>query len=110
MKKNKIIEFIVMFPDIIRYIDNILINFDRLFTVEHSTLEFFTQTIEIKKDNAELINKLMVFVTNQMINDTQELITYDINEDLKSVYYKILKYELNAENLEANLRFMNIIQ
>lgn len=109
-EKNKIIEFIVMFPDIIRYIDNILINFDRLFTVEHSTLEFFTQTIEIKKDNAELINKLMVFVTNQMINDTQELITYDINEDLKSVYYKILKYELNAENLEANLRFMNIIQ
>lgn len=109
-EKNQIIEFIVMFPDIIRYIDNILINFDRLFTVEHSTLEFFTQTIEIKKDNAELINKLMVFVTNQMINDTQELITYDINEDLKSVYYKILKYELNAENLEANLRFMNIIQ
>lgn len=109
-EKNLIIEFIVMFPDIIRYIDNILINFDRLFTVEHSTLEFLTQTIEITKNNAELLNKLMVFVTNQMINDTQELITYDINEDLKSVYYKILKYELNANNLEVNLRFMNIIQ
>ncbi len=52
----------------------------------------------------------MIFITNQMINNTQELITYNIKEDLKSVYYEILKYESNADNLEANLRFMNIIQ
>lgn len=52
----------------------------------------------------------MIFITDQMINNTQELITYDIKEDLKSVYYKILKYEVDVCNLEENLRFMNIIQ
>ena len=98
------------FPYFTSNLEEILKKFDKEFTIEQSTLYFFTQAIEITKDNAELINKLMVFVTNQMINNTQELITYNIKEDLKSVYYKILKYEVDVCNLEENLRFMNIIQ
>ncbi len=109
-EKNLIIKFLVKFPYFTSNLEEILKKFDKEFTIEQSTLYFFTQAIEITKDNAELINKLMVFVTNQMINNTQELITYNIKEDLKSVYYKILKYEVDVCNLEENLRFMNIIQ
>lgn len=109
-EKNLIIKFLVKFPYFTSDLEEILKKFDKEFTIEQSTLYFFTQAIEISKDNAELVNKLMIFITDQMINNTQELITYDIKEDLKSVYYKILKYEVDVCNLEENLRFMNIIQ
>lgn len=109
-EKNLIIKFLVKFPYFTSNLEEILKKFDKEFTIEQSTLYFFTQAIEITKDNAELINKLMVFVTNQMKNNKQELITYDIKENLKSVYYNISKYEVNVDNLEENLRFMNIIQ
>ena len=109
-EKNLIIKFLVKFPYFTSNLEEILKKFDKEFTIEQSTLYFFTQAIEISKDNAELVNKLMIFITDQMINNTQELITYNIKEDLKSVYYKILKYEVDVCNLEENLRFMNIIQ
>lgn len=109
-EKNLIIKFLAKFPYFTSNLDEILKKFDKGFTIEQFTLYFFTIDIEISKDNVDLINKLMIFITNQMINNTQELITYDLKEDLKSVYYEILKYESNADNLEANLRFMNIIQ
>lgn len=108
-EKNLIIRFLVKFTEITIDFDNILSRFDKEFFIEQSTLYFFTQDVEISNDNVELINKLMIFITNQMINNTQELITYGIKEDLKNVYYEILKYESNADNLEENLRFMNII-
>lgn len=109
-EKNLIIKFLVKFPYFTNNLEEILKKFDKEFTIEQSTLYFFTQAIEISKDNAELVNKLMIFITDQMINNTQELITYDIKEELKSVYYKILKYEVDVYNLEDNLKFMNIIQ
>lgn len=109
-EKNLILEFVVKFPYFTSNLDEILIKFEKEFTIEQSTLYFFIQTIEISKDNVELINKLMIFITDQMIKNTQELITYNIKEDLESVYYKILKYEVNTDKLEVNLRFMNIIQ
>ena len=108
-EKNLIIRFLVKFTEITIDFDNILSKFDKEFVVEQSTLEFFTYYIEITKDNADIMNKIMIFVTDQMINNTQELITYGIKEDLKNVYYEISKYESNADNLEENLRFMNII-
>lgn len=108
-EKNLILEFIVKFPGIISNLDNMLTNFDGSFNVEPYTLKFFTQSIKITKDNVELINKLIIFITNQMKNNTQDLITYDIKEDLKSVYYKILNNGVNAECLAKNLRFMNIL-
>lgn len=109
-EKNLIIKFLEKFPYFNSNLEEILKKFDKEFTTEQSTLYFFTQDIKISKDNVELVNKLIIFITDQMINNTQELITYNIKEDLKSVYYKILKYEVNADNLESNLRFMNIIQ
>lgn len=109
-EKNLIIKFLVKFPYFTCNLEEILKKFNKEFTIEQSTLYFFTQAIEISKDNAELVNKLMIFITDQMINNTQELITYDIKEDLKSVYYKIFKYEVDVCNLEENLRFINIIQ
>ena len=108
-EKNLIIRFLVKFTDTTIDFDNILSKFDKEFFVEQSTLWFFTYYIEITKDNADIINKIMIFVTDQMINNTQELITFDIKENLKSVYYKILNYGVNSDCFEENLRFMNII-
>lgn len=108
-EKNLIIKFLVKIPYFTSNLEEILKKFDKEFTIEQPTLYFFTQAIEISKDNVELVNKLMIFITDQMINNTQELITYDIKEDLKSVHYEILKYEVNVDDLEANLKFMNII-
>lgn len=108
-EKNLIIRFLVKFTDTTIDFDNILSKFDKEFFVEQSTLWFFTYYIEITKDNADIINKIMIFVTDQMINNTQELITFDIKGNLKSVYYKILNYGVNSDCFEENLRFMNII-
>lgn len=108
-EKNLIIKFLAKFPYFTSNLDEILIKFDKGFTIEQSTLYFFTIDIEISKDNVDLINKLIIFITDQMINSTKELINYNIKEDLKSVYYKILNYGVNSESLEGNLRFMNIL-
>ena len=107
-EKNLIIRFLVKFTDITINFDNILSKFDKEFFVEQSTLWFFNYYIEITKDNAEIINKIMIFVTDQMINNTQDLITNTTKVYLKDIFNKVSKIGVNTDKFKKNLEFMNV--
>ncbi|MCW6679258.1 SIR2 family protein [Anaerococcus sp. NML200574] len=107
-EKNLIIRFLVKFTDITINFDNILSRFDKEFFVEQSTLWFFTYYIEITKENADIINKIMIFVTDQMINNTQDLITNTAKVYLKDIFNKVSKVGVNTDKFKKNLEFMNV--
>lgn len=107
-EKNLIIRFLVKFTDITIDFNNILSKFDKEFFVEQSTLLFFTYYIEITKDNGDIINKIMIFVTDQMINNTQDLITNTTKVYLKDIFNKVSKIGVNTDKFEKNLEFMNV--
>ena len=107
-EKNLIIRFLVKFTDTTIDFDNILLRFDKQFFVEQSTLWFFTYYIEITKDNADIINKIMIFVTDQMINNTQDLITNTTKVYLKDIFNKVSKFGVNTDKFKKNLEFMNV--
>ena len=107
-EKNLIIRFLVKFTDSTIDFDNILSRFDKEFFVEQSTLEFFTYHTEITKDNADIINKIMIFVTDQMIDNTQDLITNTTKVYLKDIFNKVSKIGVNTDKFKKNLEFMNV--
>ena len=107
-EKNLIIRFLVKFTEITIDFDNILSKFDKEFFVEQSTLWFFTYYIEITKDNADIINKIMIFITDQMINNTQDLITNTTKVYLKDIFNKVSKIGVNTDKFKKNLEFMNV--
>lgn len=98
----------IKLTDITIDFDNILSRFDKEFFVEQSTLEFFTYYIEITKDNADIINKIMIFVTDQMIDNTQDLITNTTKVYLKDIFNKVSKIGVNTDKFKKNLEFMNV--
>lgn len=107
-EKNLIIRFLVKFTEITIDFDIILSKFDKEFFVEQSTLWFFTYYIEITKDNADIINKIMIFITDQMINNTQDLITNTTKVYLKDIFNKVSKIGVNTDKFKKNLEFMNV--
>ncbi|EEI86704.1 hypothetical protein HMPREF0072_0801 [Anaerococcus lactolyticus ATCC 51172] len=107
-EKNLIIRFLVKFTEITIDFDNILSKFYKEFFVEQSTLWFFTYYIEITKDNADIINKIMILVTDQMINNTQDLIINTTKVYLKDIFKKVTKFGVNTDKFEKNLEFMNV--
>ena len=107
-EKNLIIRFLVKFTNDNIDLDNILSRFDKEFFIEQSTLWFFTYCIEITKDNVDIINKIMIFVTDQMINNTQDLITNTTKLYLKDIFNKVSKIGANTDKFEKNLEFMNV--
>lgn len=50
----------------------------------------------------------MVFVTDQMINNTQDLITNTTKVYLKDIFNKVSKIGVNTDKFEKNLEFMNV--
>lgn len=109
-EKNLILEFLLKFPDKVDSLDNIFIRLDDYFTVEQETINSLLYMIDITKENSEIVNKVLITITNQMKKNTQEIIPVYLQIGIKDIYEKLSKNGVDIEQLERNLKFLNIIK
>ncbi|MDU4715868.1 MAG: DUF4020 domain-containing protein, partial [Anaerococcus sp.] len=109
-EKNLILKFLLKFPDKVGSLDKIFIRLDDYFTVEQETINFLLYMIDITKENSEIFNKVLITITNQMKKNTQEIIPVYLQIGIKDIYEKLSKNGVDIEQLEKNLKFLNIIK
>lgn len=109
-EKNLILKFLLNFPDRVGSLDKIFIRLDDYFTVEQETINYLLYRIDITKENSEIVKKVLITITNQMKKNTQEIIPVYLQIVIKDIYEKLSKNGVDIEQLERNLKFLNIIK
>ncbi|MFL8906464.1 SIR2 family protein [Helcococcus kunzii] len=107
-EKNLILKLLLEFPDRIDSLNEIFIRLDDSFRVDQDTLNYLFYIIEITKDNSDMINRILLIITNQMKRNTKEMITGYIQTGIRDLYEKIKNNGTDTENLERNMKFLNI--
>ncbi|EHR31845.1 hypothetical protein HMPREF9709_01801 [Helcococcus kunzii ATCC 51366] len=107
-EKNLILKLLLEFPDRIDSLNEIFIRLDDSFRVDQDTLNYLFYIIEITKDNSDMINRILLIITNQMKRNTKEMISGYIQTGIRDLYEKIKNNGTDTENLERNMKFLNI--
>lgn len=109
-EKNLILKLLLEFPDKVEQLNDIFISIDEHFNVEQGTLNYLFYSIEVTNKNSEMINKILISITNQMRRNTKEIIPLYIQSEIKNIFEKILGMGVDTGKLERNMKFLNILK
>lgn len=108
LEKNYILEFILEFPDQVVDLQSIFKELKNPFVLDYRSI---SSLLYRNRDNSnyEIVREILIIITTQLKLNTEESASRYYS-GIEELYDKLIKNNLHSEELEQNLKILNIIK